>query len=40
MPWKETSIMDQRISFIRDYLSGDYTKKALCMPLRHQPAHR
>ena len=31
MPWKETSIMDQRISFIRDYLSGDYTKKALCM---------
>ncbi len=31
MPWKETSIMDQRIRFIRDYQSGDYTKKALCM---------
>ena len=31
MPWKETSTMDQRILFIADYLSGDSTKKALCM---------
>ena len=30
MPWKETSTMDQRVLFIIDYLSGDYTKKALC----------
>ena len=30
MPWKETSTMDQRIQFIADYLSGGYTKKALC----------
>ena len=30
MPWKETSAMDQRILFIADYLSGDYTKSALC----------
>ena len=30
MPWKETSTMDQRMLFIADYLSGDYTKKALC----------
>ena len=29
MPWKETSTMDQRMLFIADYLSGDYTKKAL-----------
>ena len=37
MPWKETSAMDQRILFIADYLSGDYTKSALCRHLRHQP---
>ena len=30
MPWKETSTMDQHILFIADYLSGDYTKSALC----------
>ena len=30
MPWKEMSALDQRIRFVRDYLSGDYTKKALC----------
>ena len=30
MPWKETSTMDRRIQFIADYLSGGYTKKALC----------
>ena len=30
MPWKETSTMDQRMLFIADYLSGGYTKKALC----------
>ena len=31
MPWKEMSTMDQRLQFIVDYLSGHYTKKALCM---------
>ena len=30
MPWKETSAMDQRISFITDWLSGDYRKSELC----------
>ena len=30
MPWKETSTMDQRLQFVVDYLSGNYTKKALC----------
>ena len=30
MPWKETSAMDQRIQFIADWLSGDYTKSDLC----------
>ena len=30
MPWKELSIMDQREQFIRDWLSGEYTKVALC----------
>ena len=30
MPWKEWKIMDQREQFIRDYLSRDYTKGALC----------
>jgi transposase-like protein len=30
MPWKKMSALDQRIRFVRDYLSGDYTKKALC----------
>ena len=28
---KETSTMDQRIQFIADYLSGRYSKKALCI---------
>ena len=31
MPWKEMSTMDQRLQFIVDYLSGAYTKKALCL---------
>jgi len=30
MPWEETSAMDQRIGFIGDWLSGDYTKSELC----------
>ena len=30
MPWKELSIMDQREHFIQDWLSGEYTKVALC----------
>lgn len=31
MPWKETSVMDQRIRFIADWLSGDYRKTELCV---------
>ena len=30
MPWKETCAMDQRIRFIADWLSGEYSKCALC----------
>lgn len=30
MPWKETCAMEQRIQFTTDWLSGDYTKHALC----------
>ena len=30
MPWTEWKIMDQREQFVRDYLSGDYPKGALC----------
>lgn len=30
MPWKETCAMDQRVRFIADWLSGEYTKKDLC----------
>lgn len=30
MPWKETCAMDQRVRFIADWLSGEYTKSALC----------
>lgn len=30
MPWKETCAMDQRVQFIADWLSGEYTKRALC----------
>ena len=30
MPWKETCVMDQRIKFIADWLSGNYSKRALC----------
>lgn len=30
MPWKETSAMDQRVRFVADWLSGEYTKSALC----------
>lgn len=30
MPWKETCVMDQRVQFIADWLSGEYTKIALC----------
>lgn len=30
MPWKETSAMDERVRFIADWLSGDYSKRALC----------
>ena len=30
MPWKETSVMDQKIQLIADWLSGDYRKSELC----------
>lgn len=30
MPWKETSVMDQKIQLISDWLSGDYYKSELC----------
>jgi putative transposase len=30
MPWIETNAMDQRIQFIGDWLSGQYTKTELC----------
>ena len=30
MPWKETSVMDQKIELIADWLSGDYRKSELC----------
>ena len=30
MPWTEWNIMDQREQFVRDYLTGDYPKGALC----------
>jgi putative transposase len=30
MPWKETCAMDQRLRFIADYLSGQYSKRTLC----------
>lgn len=30
MPWKETCAMDQRVRFISDWLSGAYSKRALC----------
>ncbi len=30
MPWKETCAMDQRVQFLGDWLSGQYTKTDLC----------
>ena len=30
MPWTEWKIMDQREHFVLDWLSGEYTKVALC----------
>ena len=30
MPWKETCAMDQRVQFIGDWLSGQYSKSDLC----------
>lgn len=30
MPWKQTSAMDQRVKFIADWLSQNYTKIELC----------
>ncbi len=30
MPWKETSVMDQKIQLLADWLSGDYRKSELC----------
>ncbi|MGH8473057.1 MAG: hypothetical protein ACREVJ_11505, partial [Gammaproteobacteria bacterium] len=30
MPWKETCAMDQRVQFIGEWLSGEYSKIDLC----------
>lgn len=30
MAWKETNAMDERIRFVGDWLSGDFTKTSLC----------
>lgn len=30
MPWKETCAMDERVRFVADWLSGEYSKSALC----------
>ncbi len=30
MPWEQTSAMDQRVKFIADWLSKEYTKIELC----------
>lgn len=30
MPWKETNAMDQRVQFMADWLSGQYSKTDLC----------
>ena len=30
MPWEQTSAIDQRVQFIADWLSDDYTKMDLC----------
>ena len=29
MPWEQTSAMDERVQFIADWLSDDYTKMDL-----------
>src|SRR5258705_7398431 len=34
MPWEQTSAMDQRVQFIADWLSRDYTKIDLCRAYR------
>jgi len=31
MPWKETCAMEERKRFVRDWLSGEFTKTGLCM---------
>lgn len=31
MPWEQTSVMDQRVQFIADWLSGEYLKTELCV---------
>jgi len=30
MPWKETNVLEERMKFISDWLSGDYTMSELC----------
>ena len=34
MPWKETSVMNERILFIGDYLREEYTVSDLCRSYR------
>jgi putative transposase len=31
VPWRETSVMDERIAFVADYLSGGFTMTELCV---------
>lgn len=35
MPWKETSPMLERMSFLREYLRGEESTSAICLSLRH-----
>ena len=37
MPWKETCRMDEKLSFVVDYLRGEWSMAALCGGVRHQP---
>lgn len=30
MPWNETSAMDERVRFVADWLTGQYSKRSLC----------
>ena len=34
MPWKETTTMEQKVEFICEWLSGNYTITELCKEFR------